>query len=176
MSKNLQGEGDLRQETAVRPVWLLDVDGVLNANKAGWYGPPKSGWITVDGIQYQMRWSPELMTRITRLHDTGLVDIRWATTWIGDTHLVEEKFGLPCFLDAYPGLDGHSVHDEMKRNAALEVHESGARLVWADDEAFSGWPQADVLRQAGHLLVQPDPRRGLRPEHMDEIETFVGAK
>ena len=45
------------------PVWLLDVDGVLNANKPGWGQAPRKRIIS----GFVVRWAPKLIVRMHRL-------------------------------------------------------------------------------------------------------------
>lgn len=146
-------------------VWLLDVDGVLNASRAGWSAQPYSGWAYANSGMWRMRWSPQLMGRIRQAHRTGAVEILWATTWVGHTAQLEQLFKLPALLSAgAPGMDF-----EDKRNAALDVLESGRRLIWTDDESIP------LTWESNHdrLLIRPKSNRGLRPEHMDLIDDFL---
>lgn len=146
-------------------VWLLDVDGVINASKAGWSAAPNSGWAFANGNSWRMRWSPQLMERIRKVHQQPSVTILWATTWVGHTDQLERLFKLPALLSAGP--TGMDVVD--KQTAALEILESGRRLIWTDDEAIP------LTWFSGHdrLLIRPKPNRGLRPEHLDLIDNFV---
>jgi len=150
------------------PVWLLDVDGVLNAPRAGWGGAPMSA--TVDG--YRLHWSPELMDRIYTLWRNGTASIQWATSWAGRTRAIESAFGLPRLGDAFDGPVQPPALLE-KHAAAAAVDQAGRRLVWTDDEAFDATPGwADRLAKKGHLLIRPDPRRGLRPRDLDRIAEY----
>jgi hypothetical protein len=60
-----------------RPVWLLDVDGVLNAARPGWGEAPRSGTAYSAGQPFSLRWAPALVARIRELHGRGVVEIRW---------------------------------------------------------------------------------------------------
>lgn len=151
-------------------VWLLDVDGVINASKAGWSAAPKSGYAYANEQSWKMRWSPQLISRIIKVHNTGLVDILWATTWVGDTDGLERLFGLPAFNSAR----STSMSVPHKRLAAEDVVDSGRKLIWTDDQAI---PHAGSLHfkltAFDSLLIAPKPNRGLRPEHLDEIDSYV---
>ena len=169
-------------DTSKLPVLLLDVDGVLNASRAGWSEAPRAGWATCAGVRFRMRWSPKLMTRLCALHASNTVEIQWATSWVGETSQLETLFGLPTFPDALltsaavAGREITSIADiqAAKRAAALDVVSADRRLIWVDDEAFSGnWPPRAFIEADGHLLIQPKPSRGLRPEDMDRIELFL---
>jgi hypothetical protein len=160
------------------PVWLLDVDGVLNASRAGWAAAPHTRGVWAYGERWRMRFAPQLVDRITALHATGEVEIRWATSWVGRTDSISNALGLPYFPDAYPyaGLQPPTKGATLvsKLTAAQAVTDSGRRLIWTDDDAIprSG-PIRQALEAAGALLIAPRPNRGLRPEHLDLIETFI---
>lgn len=151
-------------------VWLLDIDGVINASKAGWSAAPKSGYAYADGNAWKMRWSPQLIERIHRVHNTGLVEILWATTWVGHTDGLERLFRLPAFNSAR--LESMSV--PYKRLAAEDVVDSGRKLIWTDDEAI---PSAGAVhfKLVAHdsLLIAPKPSKGLRSTDLDEIDRYV---
>jgi hypothetical protein len=56
-----------------------------------------------------------------------------------------------------------------KQDAAEQVLNSGSRLIWTDDEAIPlTWENTDH-----QLLIRPKANRGLRPEHLDQIDDFV---
>jgi len=158
------------------PVLLLDVDGVLNVRAHTWPCRVARGTATTAGQPWPMRWAPALMARIRALHETGMVEIRWCTTWVGDTGQLSRLFELPTFPDAY-AEDDAAEHTWNKLNAALEVVQSGRPLVWVDDFAI---PKADdfdaehrqALEAAGALLIETDHRCGLTPGEMDRIETY----
>jgi hypothetical protein len=71
--------------SASPPIWLLDVDGVLNADKPGRGAPPRRAMAYADGTGWLMRWAPSLIDRIGGLRRAGAVDIRWCTSWCGHT-------------------------------------------------------------------------------------------
>jgi hypothetical protein len=154
------------------PVLLLDVDGVLNASKAGWGSAPRNGYAACGGMEFKIRWSPEVVVRLQAL--ASAAEIRWATTWVGDTIQIERLLSLPHFEDAFTADDMRRLGGAhfAKRWCALGVVESGRRLIWADDEAFLDWDGRTELEAAGHLLIAPRPSRGLRPEDLDRIEEF----
>jgi len=159
------------------PVWLLDVDGVLNASRAGWGGPPTSRSIVAFDTTWRMRFSPSLIAGIRGLAAAPLVEIRWATTWAGHIPDLSRVFALPEFAPAFPMPDGRPTQDliaPLKLAAALAVVESGRRLIWTDDDAIpDAGPDRDRLDAAGALLIAPKPSRGLRPEHLDAIAAYT---
>jgi Swiss Army Knife RNA repair-like protein len=147
-------------------VWLLDVDGVLNASKAGWSAAPRSGWAYAEsGVSWRMRWAPQLMARVRQVHQNPRVMIVWATSWCGMTDQLETLFNLPQLTSAWSSR----MYNIDKQSAALDVLEAGFKLIWTDDEAIP----ADWDSDESKLLIRPRSNRGLRPEHLDLIDKFV---
>lgn len=164
---------------APKPVWLLDVDGVLNATDPGWDGPHRQGNAVANGMTFRLRWAPGLVARIARLHRSGSVEVRWATTWVDEIEQVERLLRLPRFPTAFTGLGAApSVKaPSLKWAAALEVVEGERRpLLWTDDDAITSW-EAGIRRLGATglpvMLVAPDPHTGLQPDHLAAIEDFL---
>lgn len=151
--------------------WHLDVDGVLNASKAGWSSAPRSGTAYYGGTAYRMRWAPALMKRIKAIHDSGRVTIVWSTTWVGQTPQLERLFGLPHFDTA----DSVSMSSDSKFKAAKAVLTAGHRLIWTDDMETPAFGDIynDWMSTGRALLIRPRSSKGLRPEDIDRIEEFI---
>jgi hypothetical protein len=161
------------------PVWLLDVDGVLNAARPGWGGPPARRQVPADGVLYPMTWAPALMKRLTRIHRAGSVEIRWSTTWVDEIAGVQAAMGLPRFPVAFTNPVPGTASVEAKEEAALHVVETEGRpLIWTDDTAIpADGPVRERLAASGRrlLLLAPDSHRGLQPADLDRIEDFVAS-
>ncbi|WP_308285564.1 hypothetical protein [Actinoplanes hulinensis] len=156
----------------ISPVWLLDVDGVLNATRPGWGAAPRSGIAVSDGVAYRIRWAPALVSRLRALHSSGLVVMRWCTTWCADAEQIERLFGLPPLERAWTHPISSVQAPAVKLAAARAVVAEGRRLIWTDDEVVPvGGPVFEELSGNG-LLIAPKPGRGLQPEHLDAIEAF----
>ncbi len=160
-------------------MWLLDVDGVLNAAMPGWGETPGQGKAFVHGNGYVLRWAPALAHRIAALHHSGGVEVRWATTWVDHIIQVERLLHLPPLGTAFDGVDVVDAEASVARKeaAALHVVEIERRpLIWTDDEAIphSG-PVLERIEATGQptLLVRPSSRYGLQPEDLDEIDDFL---
>lgn len=163
-----------------RPVWLLDVDGVLNATHPCPGGAPRTAVVHGEG-RFTFRWDPRIVTRVRRLATSGRVDVRWSTTWVPWRAEVEDALGLPELPTAFmldPAADWQTV-DARKVQAALHVVErERAPLIWTDDMVV---PETGELRErlenAGPptLLLRPREHRGLTAAHLELIETFVSA-
>lgn len=162
------------------PVLLLDVDGVLNAGKAGWSRAPHgvNVWSPQDRQHYRIRYEPRCLAAIRRLHDNGIAEVRWSTTWCPDIRLLEDALlNIGPYETAFAERLPHRTWSEMKLNAALHQLDDGRRIVWVDDvevdAARTSVPQiADAEKTGQALLVAPHPGRGLRPDDLDHIETF----
>jgi hypothetical protein len=165
--------------TGARPVWLLDVDGVLNANKPGWGAPPLARTAYAHQVAYRMRFAPALILRIRTLHAAGRVEVRWATTWVDHIDQITTIMHLstwPAFTLTQPNCDAYAA----KYTAALHVVETERRpLIWTDDEVIPDDhdPACRRLREAGPpvLLIRSRPNRGLQPDHLDQIEAFTAS-
>ncbi|MEO3820900.1 hypothetical protein [Plantactinospora sp. B24E8] len=164
--------------TDLPSVWLLDVDGVVNAARPGWGGPPRRDTVSSasDSCHYPMRWAPPLVDRIRTLHRSGLVEVRWCSTWCPDADALERLWLLPplerAFVDPVKGMAASMA----KLAAARRVLAGVRRLVWTDDAEVPepGDPRYDELSADGRaLLVRPSPRRGLQPADLDAIEAFA---
>lgn len=164
------------------PVWLLDVDGVVNAPAPRWGGPPRRDVAFHTGEAFRMSWAPELVAGLGRLHRDGAVELRWATTWADESRQLEQLFGLPELVTAFAGLGPSPAvkTPALKIAAALLVLEDEGRpLIWTDDDAIPArGPLRDRIEAAGPpvLLIAPDPRYGLQPEHLEEVSAFLAGR
>jgi hypothetical protein len=158
-----------------RPVWLLDVDGVINVGWPEWDGGSRSGSAYSSGQEFLIRWAPALIERIRGLHERYAVDIRWCSTWCCDADQLERLFGLPALERAWTADINGLVAAAAKLAAARQVLAEKRRLIWTDDtEVPTDGPLYDELTRDGRaLLIAPHWRRGLLPEHLDAIEAFV---
>lgn len=160
-----------------RPVWLLDVDGVLNVARPGWGAAPQSGTAYSGGQAYRIRWAPALVTRIRALHHSGLVEIRWCSTWCSDADQIERLLGLPRLDRTWHHDISPQAAPTAKLAAARAVLDQGRRLIWTDDDAIpASGPVRDELTATGRaLLIAPMPTRGLQPDDLDTIEAFLAS-
>lgn len=159
------------------PVWLLDVDGVVNAFRAGWYGSPRvvQVYSTADAYDYRIRYEPRLVEAIRRIHVDGLAEVTWCSTWCSDAAALEEGLGLPALPRAFTEPVTGGAASRAKLAAARRVIDSGRRLVWTDDveielhaEVSAPWAAAGRA-----LLISPNATRGLRSQHVRRIERFL---
>ncbi|GAB7044965.1 HAD domain-containing protein [Catenuloplanes indicus] len=164
------------------PVWLLDVDGVINAKRPGWSGPPlrRDVYSPADDYTYPIRFAPPLIERLRELITAERVEVRWCTTWCPEAHLLERIWSLPplaAALTRQPLPRGPECRPLKYRAARDVLHAEGRRLIWTDDEALpAAGPARDALTAGGRaLLIAPDSRRGLQPADLDAVEEFAAA-
>ena len=171
--------------TSQRPLWLLDVDGVLNAvhdkpDRSVW---PADQWMsfdaedTRDGLSWPMLIARPVVDFLTDIHRRGLAEIRWHTTWQREAWAIADHVGLPRFeVQDAPEFD--SCEGWWKLPAAhREIYDSGRTVVWTDDDlAFDLSPQERrELGRRGAKLVIPQQRLGLIKRHLREIGEFLDA-
>lgn len=158
------------------PVWLLDVDGVINGHPhhAGWGDPPKR--VSPGPVYYE----PRLIDRIRAIHAAGMAEVRWCTTWC-DFRIPLAKLEQALdveFERAFTVRPMSKTWAELKTEAAVAVLEGGRRLVWTDDDeadvASGFYPVlGEAVADGRALLIAPDSNRGLQPEHLELIEEFA---
>jgi len=183
------------------PVWLLDIDGVINAVS---YKPPTAIWpeeawqadhAVNDGTSYRIHWAHPVIDFIKAVHESGRAEIRWHTTWQHQAQTVADLVGLPVLpvADA-PEFYGGSAQvaaairhggrasevDWWKLGAALRVtREEGRPLIWTDDDmADALWHSTEETFNVGTieapaLMVCPNVYHGLSPRDLGQIELFL---
>ncbi|WP_433795816.1 HAD domain-containing protein [Actinoplanes sp. CA-252034] len=162
----------------MKPVWLLDVDGVINAFRAGWWHSRPhlvQVWSRADAYDYRIRYEPRLVSAVRAVHDEGLAEVVWCTTWCSDADAIEEAFGLPvlprAFTEPVKGMEACAA----KIDAARRVVEAGRPLVWTDDvEVGHHADECAAWAADGRALtIAPDESRGLRPGHVRRIRAYL---
>jgi hypothetical protein len=174
----------------MKPLWLLDVDGVINAvnvlsDLQGWDRHIREGTCWGDYCDgeatshraFGIIWSPGLIKRITALHESGDVEIRWLTTWEDKAQTeIAPLVGLPHFEVADGPMHWEDFSPDwwkLPRAKANAGHERP--LIWTDDDLVSAraahaWASD---RPGLALLVAPRWDVGISPKGMDVIEDFV---
>ena len=168
----------MRDSDEQPPIWLLDVDGVINAfaDDLGWGEASQVGKARSAGRTYTLQWAQPLIERIRSLHESGLVEVQWCTTWCPDADQLEQLWGLPYFerswtedLNGFPAI-------KRKIETAQNVLRAGRRLIWTDDDVtpLPGSSYYEEMTADGRaLLIAPLYRVGLQPEDLDAIEAFA---
>lgn len=159
------------------PIWLLDVDGVLNAVCHPSRPPQtwdhwRSGTAVAAGKRFAITFSPDLMAGIRELHESGVVEIRWLTTWAHDANRsLRELLELPEFPVA-----GEPVYAGAwwKLPCAVRAAEAERPLIWTDDDLDAAVTARRWAADTGVLAIAPHPAVGLIPADLDAIRTFCG--
>lgn len=157
-------------QIATKTIWLLDFDGVINANKPKWSAAPHQATAYANNISYKLRWAPKLIERIREISRLD-VSILWASTWCGHTQQLERILKLPALLSAA----STAMSYRMKCDAAETVVTAGHRLIWTDDEVVPTWGAlyTRLVQDDQALLIKPKSNTGLTPEHVNSIESFI---
>lgn len=148
----------------------LDVDGVLNA-LSNVHAFDDAEPHAIAG--YQLLLSAEQGRRLAALD----ADIRWLTTWGRDAYLVGERIGLPSLPVAADPPDAVTSSGPWKYEAVRrQVEDERRPFVWIDDNAISRPARAWAERlDLAHLLIAPDPLRGVGPDDLGRVEGFIAA-
>lgn len=172
-----------------RPVWLLDIDGVLNAisgkpDRTVW---PANDWRRFDATDARTDTTWPILAAqpvadfIRQVHQAGRAEVRWHTTWQQSAREVGAKLGLPDF-EVYPApefLEGETGLRTgwWKVPGALRVIEQERRpLIWTDDDATLGriMPTPyDVVSSYPNLLIAPRQRLGLTRRQLRTISDHL---
>ena len=150
-----------------------NVNGVLNAARPGWGAAARSGTTAYSaGQPFRLRLGTALLTRFRSLHASGLVEIRWCSTWCSDADQVERLLGLPCLHRSWHHPISPTTAAIAKLAAARTVLDQGRRLIWTDDAVPPSGPLRDERTATGRaMLIAPMPSRGLQPDAIDAFLT-----
>lgn len=163
-------------------VLLLDVDGVLNSVPV--WGrqdettgcPWPSGWRTFraefHGNEYDITFAEDLTRELLDIHQSGLAEVRWLTTWGGDANVhLAETFGFPHFEVVGEPAFGS---EWWKFPLAKAVAEQADLVAWADDDLGLDLEALRWANSQEHVLpLIPDPYVGLTPEHIQAVRAFL---
>lgn len=175
----------------MKPVWLLDVDGVINAiarkgDKSVW---PEENWrsASISAVLdfdtnwfFPILWSTDVIEFICSM--AKKVDIRWHTTWqeAASANLAP-ALGLPEFpvAEAPEYKDRKYGTDWWKLGAAERVvFDEGRPLIWTDDELFfwlSNARRLELAYKSNSLFIAPHQNIGLSLNNIKTIREFVDA-
>lgn len=186
----------------MRPVWLVDFDGVVNAlsssgGRMDW-DDRLSGSIdhplgrTTRGgamIRLPLLWSPTVVRVLGDAVAAG-VDVRWLSTWREHTRQ------LPTVIDGLPVLpwldesvlddtvaaaldpEGRMASGAWKFACAKAYVPDEAPLLWTDDAAYlvGGMSAAWRWRRAAETrVIAPRPASGLGPRDVAKIREWIAA-
>lgn len=161
-----------------KPLWLLDVDGVLNAvcrdiPDGHQRTRCDSFWIT---------YNPNIIKEIVNLHESGAVEVRWLTTWCDRAAtVIAPAIGLPLDLKVEGAKDykqeNHQVWWKSITAKRLSDEDPHRPLIWTDDDIAYANRYGDIDwvkdRPGPMMLIASEWEVGLTEEHLDEILNFV---
>lgn len=182
----------------MRPLLLLDVDGVLNAlpetpDDLLVWPEWSSGWARAGASRYPITFAPEVVARLHAWHESGDLELQWLTTWGHDANdELRELLGLPCLTVAGTYQDaGAPTSTAGASHAAVAPaapdpltgrwwkydvvqrvlrENSGRTVLWVDDELRRPSSFREWAKDQGSIVpVGPDPRCGLTTEDLDVI-------
>lgn len=178
-----------------RPLWLLDVDGVINAvtrkpDRSIW--PDwRQGTVASNDQRLGIWFSPTVIATIADMHATGQVEARWLTTWGSEANDdLRELLGLPFLtVAAEPPRSVQGTHPSADAPSSMEVSwwklaaakdvsaaEPTRPMIWTDDDlrfhrSAQAWGAECHDRR---LLVAPPTAVGLTPRNLRTVRAFAG--
>jgi Swiss Army Knife RNA repair-like protein len=166
---------DGRREMQAKPLLLMDIDGVISLWGFEMDMRPPGAFAVIDGIPHFL--STRAAEHLLTLQDA--FDLVWCSGW-------EEKADeyLPHLLGLPRGLP-HLSFERSRADVSARAHWKLAAidafagldrpLAWVDD-AFNDACHAWALeRGAPTLLVQTEPRDGLREDHAAALAAWAAA-
>lgn len=158
----------------LRPVWFLDVDGVLS---------PYHRTADCDRYLYDyaggggcVPFRQAVVDRIARMHASGLVEVRWLTTWGADEVQEWQRPGLGPFARGDTDIDGPFSWWKANTVLAYLTDNPDRRVLWTDDEIDVNTHRATRVREAGGdrlFAFAPDKFVGLTDEALDQVEAWL---
>lgn len=151
------------------PVWLLDIDGVVNKLGGRSAGDNMGIADTSDGGMYNITWRSSVTNFINKVISEGRADVRLCSTWVSDAKAMTDLLGLPELPLAFPAdTDRYFIRAE-KLTAATTLKSAGVPFVWSDDEAIPTLFRGNERT----LIIEPDPYVGLTQSELSAISHFL---
>ncbi|MEO3869356.1 HAD domain-containing protein [Nonomuraea sp. B12E4] len=158
----------------LRPLILLDVDGVLNP----WHkqGPH---WLSVkatcDGVTYPVVLNPEHGPMLLQLAQETGAELVWATTWAEAANQeIGPLIGLPE-LPVIPVNSGAGAPRVHPKTPPVAAYVNRRPFVWFDDDL----ERADRIYLKTHdnvdrfRIIDVGPRKGLRALHVEQAAAWL---
>jgi hypothetical protein len=170
------------------PYLLLDIDGVLIPfPDADGSTPPTharhevvpAGRSTDDPVAIWL--NPDHGPMLMDVIRTGLVTPVWCTSWRQDaTTLIGPLLDIPPLPHVdlpRPRITTSHPNGYLWKRDHVDGWLGDAPAVWIDDDFTDldhSWAAERTARGTPTLLVQPNPRVGLRAEHLAEAQAWAG--
>jgi len=162
-----------------KPIWFLDVDGVVNALPK--HGNASEGYQQTTILGFPIKYRPEVIEFINRIHRDGLAEVHWLTTWGADARYHFAKaVGLDDFEHAHePAQSGSQERivwlPTWWKLQVIKSVAQGRRFVFTDDDL--GADITRLIRDFANdtLLLTPCSEVGLDDEQLEHIDKFLRA-
>jgi len=163
-----------------RPLWLLDIDGVLLPDLRGRHRLDTTAWrewhhatiVDQEGKAYEVSWSPVVVEAVRHAIESG-VEVQFLSTWLSSSPAVTEALGLPTI----PWLDFDPSPTVTPWPKLLVARNEAANrpLLWTDDHIVSEAGAEDWVKQrrASTLWFAPQLRIGLTQRMVREIREWT---
>lgn len=174
----------------MKPLLLLDVDGVINA---------KSTLRLPSGKGVLAQWDDLTSFRCPTILDDGrvsslstntsltvvrfieklslLVEVRWFSDWFADTAVLGQQLGLPSFPFEGNEEDVTDITNEWWKLSFLRQNFLDREIIWVDDCLDELGVTEFVAAQNGRIrTVQPNPRTGLTQQDLKTLEEMVTSR
>jgi hypothetical protein len=172
------------------PVWLLDIDGVINAlgdppDPSVW---PEEQWLRATAVSaHDIEWpivaALPVLEFLRQVHARRRAGIWWHSGWQGYAVNVGAALQLPQWPirecpEYWETPLGEALEDSerpwWKLLAARRVLDAGRPLLWTDDDAYRQLGSLDTTGWGGPaLIVCPDEEIGLTPAHLRQIDDWL---
>lgn len=170
-----------------KPIWLLDLDGVINAlgrvpATEAW---PLEEWVLEEVANKHGNWpirtARPVISFINYVHQTDGAEIRWHTTWQEEANKVSTAIGLPEFpIQDAPEYDESAwgYYDPAKwwkLGAVERLLQQGYRVLWTDDDITYALDRPTRLRLQvqGCRIISPASREGIIQRQINQITSYL---
>jgi hypothetical protein len=154
----------------MRPLILLDVDGVLNISSSTPDDSNSNGILLLAGARgAHVTVRDDLRALLDRLAVAG--DLVWASGWNEGAPALFAK--LVPWVRSLPHLTFDSAGPIVEKLPVVRDYVGDRSVAWLDDRIpEEAWAWAEE-RSAATLLVPIDPLLGLRHEQLDVVEEWA---
>lgn len=172
----------------MQPIWLLDIDGVINASpRHQTHVWPEEAWLDASAYGNGRWWkivaAQPVLRFIRHVHEYSWAQIVWLTTWQDEAQNVAETLGLPRLRVIRSPMERDTRYASTnwwKLTAALQEVAVGRPMIWTDDDInaevtdlFQTYHKYNSITPAS-LLIAPNGDEGLGPWHLKRIATYLG--